>query len=216
LRILALDSSSPLLTCALWEDGRTVAESLHAEKAGDVLPGALLALAPLESVDALACGIGPGSFTGLRVGLASVKALAFVRKLPIAGASSLRALALAARRPAELLVPTLEARRGELYACAVRGSELVRPETVLRAEEFRAWLPAGAVVIGPGARAIGFAIPDEPRAPAAAAIAELCAPVLRGARYDETACFALSPNYLQPSSAEVALREGRVGKLPPG
>lgn len=216
MRILALDSSSPLLTCALWEDGRTVAESLHAEKAGDVLPGALLALAPLESVDALACGIGPGSFTGLRVGLASVKALAFARKLPIAGASSLRALALAARRPAELLVPTLEARRGELYACAVRGSELVRPETVLRAEEFRAWLPAGAVVIGPGARAIGFAIPDEPRAPAAAAIAELCAPVLRGARYDETACFALSPNYLQPSSAEVALREGRVGKLPPG
>ena len=216
MRILALDSSSPLLSCALWEDGRSVAESLHPEKAGDVLPAALLALAPLESVDALACGIGPGSFTGLRVGLASAKALAFARKLPIAGISSLRALAVAARRSAELLVPTLEARRDELYACALRGAELVLPETVLRADEFRAWLPAGAVVIGPGARAIGFAVPDEPRAPAAAAVAELCAPVLRGARYDETACFALSPNYLQPSSAEVALREGRVGKLPAG
>jgi tRNA threonylcarbamoyladenosine biosynthesis protein TsaB len=216
LRILALDSSSPLLSCALWEDGRTIAESLHPEKAGDVLPGALLALAPLESVDALACGIGPGSFTGLRVGLASVKALAFARRLPIAGVSSLRALAVAAQRPSALLVPTLEARRGELYACALRGSELVLPETVLRVDAFRAWLPADALVIGPGARAIGFAVPDEPRAPAAAAVAELCAPVLRGARYDETAYFALSPNYLQPSSAEVALREGRVGKLPAG
>jgi len=214
LRILALDSSSPLLSCALWEDGRVVAQSLHPEKAGDVLPAALLALAPLESVDALACGIGPGSFTGLRVGLASVKALAFARKLPVAGASSLRALAIAARRPTDLLVPTLEARRGELYACALRGSEPIRPETVLRAEEFPRWCPPGAVVLGPGARAIGVAVPDEPRAPAAWAIAELCAPALRGARHDEAACFALAPNYLQPSSAEVALREGRVGKLP--
>jgi len=213
LRILALDSSSPLLSCALWEDGRTVAESLHPEKAGDVLPEALLLLAPLESVDALAAGIGPGSFTGLRIGLAAVKALAYARKLPVAGASSLRALALSAGRPGEVVVPTLEARRGELYACALRGAEVVRPETVLQAQDLAAWLPEGAVVLGPGARANGLAVPDEPRAPAAWAVAELCAPLLRGARYDESACFALSPNYFQPSSAEVALREGRVGKL---
>jgi len=215
LRVLALDSSSPLLSCALWEDGRAVAESLHPERAGDVLPEALLALAPLDSVDALAAGVGPGSFTGLRVGLAAVKALAYARKLPVLGASSLRALALSARRPGELLVPTLEARRGELYACAVRDGELIRPETVLRAQDLAAWLPAGAVVLGPGARANGLPSLDEPRAPAAWAVAELCAPLLRGARYDESTCFSLSPNYLQPSSAEVALREGRIGKLPP-
>ena len=214
MRILALDSSSPLLSCALWEDGRVVAESLHVEKAGDVLPAALLALAPLESVDALAAGIGPGSFTGLRVGLAAVKALAYARKLPLAGASSLRALALGARRPADLLVPTLPARRGELYACALRGGELVMPETVLRAADFAAWVPAGAVVLGPGARANGLPVLDEPRAPPAWAVAELSAHALRGAGYDEAACFALSPNYLQPSAPEVALREGRVGKLP--
>jgi len=58
------DSSSPLLSCALWEDGRALAESLHPEKAGDVLPEALLALAPLESVDALAAGVGPGRSPG--------------------------------------------------------------------------------------------------------------------------------------------------------
>jgi tRNA threonylcarbamoyladenosine biosynthesis protein TsaB len=215
LRVLALDSSSPRLSCALWEDGHALAESLHPEKAGDVLPEALLALAPLESVDALAAGVGPGSFTGLRVGLAAVKALAYARKLPVLGASSLRALALSARRPGELLVPTLEARRGELYACAVRDGELIHPETVLRVQDFAAWLPAGAVVLGPGARANGLASLDEPRAPAAWAVAELCAPLLRGALYDESACFSLSPNYLQPSSAEVALQQGRVGKLQP-
>jgi len=213
LRVLALDSSSPVLSCALWEDGRILAESRSEERAGDVLPDALLALAPLDSIDALAAGIGPGSFTGLRVGLAAVKALAYARKLPVQGASSLRALALAARRPAELLVPTLQARRGELYACAIRGTELVLPETVLRAQDLAAWLPEGAVVLGPGARANGIPVPDEPRAPAAWAVAELCAALLRGARYDEAACFSLSPNYFQPSSPEVALREGRVGKL---
>jgi len=213
LRVLALDSSSPVLSCALWEDGRILAESWSEERAGDVLPDALLALAPLDSIDALAAGIGPGSFTGLRVGLAAVKALAYARKLPVQGASSLRALALAARRPAELLVPTLQARRGELYACAIRGTELVLPETVLRAQDLAAWLPEGAVVLGPGARANGIRVPDEPRAPAAWAVAELCAPLLRGARYDEAACFTLAPNYFQPSSPEVALREGRVGKL---
>jgi tRNA threonylcarbamoyladenosine biosynthesis protein TsaB len=215
LRVLALDSSSPLLSCALWEDGRAVAGSLHAQRAGDVLPEALLALAPLDSIDALAAGVGPGSFTGLRVGLAAVKALSYARKLPVAGASSLLALALSARRPSELLVPTLEARRGELYACAVRGGQLVRPETVLRAQDLAAWLPEGAVLLGPGARANGFPVPEEPRAPAAWAIAELCAPLLRNAAYSESACFSLSPNYLQPSTAEVALREGRVGKLQP-
>jgi len=214
LRILALDSSSPLLSCALWEDGRVVAETFHTQKAGDVLPGALLALAPLDGVDALAAGVGPGSFTGLRVGLAAVKALAYARRIPVAGTSSLRALALGARRPAELLVPTLEARRGELYACAMRGAELVLPETVLRAADLAAWLPEGAVVLGPGARANGLPALDEPRAPPASAVAELCAQQLRGAQYDEAACFALSPNYLQPSTAEVALHEGRVGKLP--
>ncbi|HWE25225.1 MAG TPA: hypothetical protein VG496_14895, partial [Myxococcales bacterium] len=108
----------------------------------------------------------------------------------------------------------LEARRGEVYACAVHGSEMVLPEQVLRADGLSSWLPEGAVVVGPGARAIGVPVPDEPRAPSAWAIAELCAAALREARYDESACFALAPNYLQPSSAEVALREGRVGKLP--
>ena len=51
-------------------------------------------------------------------------------------------------------------------------------------------------------------------APGAAWVARLCAASLRGARYDEGRVFALAPNYLQPSAAEVALREGRVGGLP--
>jgi tRNA threonylcarbamoyladenosine biosynthesis protein TsaB len=220
--VLALDTSSKATSVALVDlDGGVVAEALYEppRKAGDLLPQALLDLGPLERVAALAVGIGPGSFTGLRVGLAAMKSLAYARRLPLAGASSLRALAFG--RPG-LVVPTLEARRGELYACALRSDELVAAETVLRAEALPAWiaaLGAPARVVGPGALANrasldGLELDDDAAAPPARAVGALCAAQLRRARYDQASVFALAPNYLQPSAAEVALREGRVGGVP--
>jgi tRNA threonylcarbamoyladenosine biosynthesis protein TsaB len=227
LRILALDTSSPWTSCALVDaEAGVVAESLHGPpaKAGEVLPGALVDLCggDLSRVDALAAGIGPGSFTGLRVGLAALKALAYARKLPLAGASSLRALALSANVNG-LVVPTLEARKGELYACALEGETVVAPETVLPASRLPAFVAAlgrPATVVGPGARAnrahlMGLSVADEPVAPLARAVAQLCAAGLRVARYDRDAVFAFAPEYLQRPAAEVALAEGRVGGLPP-
>jgi tRNA threonylcarbamoyladenosine biosynthesis protein TsaB len=66
-----------------------------------------------------AVGLGPGSFTGLRIGLATWKGLAYANRKPIAGASSLAAMALAAAPDAEpgaVLVPLLDAKKGEVYA----------------------------------------------------------------------------------------------------
>src|SRR5690349_14413397 len=93
MRVLALDTSTPVTSCALVEDGRVLWEKLIEPplKAGDVLPDAL---GDLTQADAVAVGLGPGSFTGLRVGLAAAKAIAYARRLPLAGASSLQALAL--------------------------------------------------------------------------------------------------------------------------
>src|SRR5438270_654444 len=158
--ILALDTSSPWTSCALVDPDRgVVAESLHAPpaKAGEVLPGALLDLCAgdLSRIDALAVGIGPGSFTGLRVGLAACKAIAYARELPLAGISSLRALALSTS-PSLLVVPTLEARRGEVYAAAFEGDAMSVPETVMPAASLPAFverLGRRAAVAGPGARA---------------------------------------------------------------
>ena len=160
------------------------------------------------------------------VGLASAKALAYARKLPIAGASSLRALALAGakRFPCRALVPTSEARRGELYAEVLAADgRLLRSEAAYRAPAFLSLLDeisrlGPLAVFGPGARACraelpGVAVEDEPRLPPAWAVAQLCADRLRGAGYDQGAVFALQPNYVRPSEAEVALAEGRVGGL---
>ena len=202
--LLALDTSSPITSCALLEDDKVLASSLRAEKAGDLLPAELQRLCEeagktLRDVQGIAAGIGPGSFTGLRVGLASAKGLAYALKIPIASASSLLALS---RSSEGLVCACLEARKGELFVRLDRDGTEVWPEQVLKAAELPAKLHGlGAQVLGPGTP------------PPAAEIARLCLPALRGARYDEAACFALSPNYLQPATAETALAEGRVGKL---
>jgi tRNA threonylcarbamoyladenosine biosynthesis protein TsaB len=175
--VLALDTSTPFTSTALLEDDRIVREQLIGppEKAGDVLPAAL---GDLDGVDAVAVGLGPGSFTGLRVGLAAAKAIAYARRLPIAGASSLQAVA--ADEPG-LVYAATEARKGELF---------VQP--------FRDGAPQGAVMV---VMAADLRLPDGARLvrkpPPAAAIARLCLAQLRGASYDAVTCFALAPDYVQ-------------------
>ncbi len=219
-----------MLSVALVEDGHVLSESTHDARAGDLLP---CVLGPLDGVQGIAVGLGPGSFTGLRVALAAAKALAYARRWPIAGASSLLALALAEAAArgalgtdtqfARLVCVTIEARRGEVYASLHRGLDLVWPEAVYRAEVLAEKLralghPDGLVLAGPGALANraafeGLTLSDAFRAPPASQIGRLCLPALRDARYSPDALFALAPNYLQQSLAEVALAEGRVGGL---
>ncbi|TMA26797.1 MAG: tRNA (adenosine(37)-N6)-threonylcarbamoyltransferase complex dimerization subunit type 1 TsaB [Deltaproteobacteria bacterium] len=202
MRLVALDTSSPILSCALVEDDRILAEAQHhpPAKAGDLLPQALLDICggSFEGVQGIAVGIGPGSFTGLRVGLACAKSLAYALKIPLAGASSLRAMA-----GPGLVCAALEARKGELFIALYRERAEVWPEQVIRAADLPGKL-----------RALGEPVAVAEPPPRAAEIARLCLPRLAGASFDAEACFALAPNYLQPSTAEVALAEGRVGGLP--
>jgi tRNA threonylcarbamoyladenosine biosynthesis protein TsaB len=112
-----------------------------------------------EQVDRLAVGVGPGSFTGLRIGIATARALAQARGLPLVGVSSLEALARGAEAPVVLAV--LDARRGEAFAAAYRGSggrglivvegfaPAALPPDAL-AERVRA-LPAPPLAVGDGA-----------------------------------------------------------------
>ncbi len=223
--VLALDTSSLALSCALLDGNRVLAESLHfpPERHGDLLPGALLALCEragvkLSDITALAAGVGPGSFTGLRVGLAAAKSIAYARRIPLAGASSLQALARAqAGVSGRTVIATLEARKAELYAL-IEGREAAwrAPQLVQYINERSFINPP--LLVGPGAAACAAELPAEWLGPAepplAREVAALCLPALQGARYDQPAVFALQPNYLKPSEAEVALAEGRVGKLP--
>ena len=120
MKILAYDTSSEVLTAALARDGDVVCEMENASPARHSA-----ALVPLlekmlhsarwkpAELDVLAVGVGPGSFTGIRVGVATAKMLAFVWKTKLVGVSSLEALAQG--REGKIAV-TLDARGGKIYA----------------------------------------------------------------------------------------------------
>ena len=130
MRVLAFDTSTPVTAVAVMDGARVLAEddAPNVDRHGDVLlprVRAVLARAQLElpAIELLAVGIGPGSFTGLRIGLASAKGLALATGLPLRGVCSLRALAAGVIARAELTVAALDAGKGEVFAAVFARSD---------------------------------------------------------------------------------------------
>lgn len=122
MAILALDTSTLVSSVALAERGLLLAEltlqtnKMHSER---LMPhiADLIEKANKKKTDiqAVAASIGPGSFTGLRIGLATAKALAYALKLPIIGVPTMAALAYNCFAPAATIVPILDAQKGNIY-----------------------------------------------------------------------------------------------------
>jgi tRNA threonylcarbamoyladenosine biosynthesis protein TsaB len=107
----------------------------------------------IADVEGLAVSIGPGSFTGLRVGLALAKGIAFAGGLPIAAVPTLEALAWAAdAEPGETVCAALDARKQEVYAAlfamAAEGPRRDTPDEALAPAALAARLPHGCVLVG--------------------------------------------------------------------
>lgn len=142
-RILALDTTSAWGSLALLEDDAVLEEVLLQAPDGfaQVLFGHIEQLlarhgCALRDVDVFAAAAGPGSFTGVRVGLTAVKGLAEALDRQAVGVSNLQALA--AYGATRLRAPVLDARRGEVYGALYSADlEAVGPETV---GPFGAWL----------------------------------------------------------------------------
>jgi tRNA threonylcarbamoyladenosine biosynthesis protein TsaB len=176
VRVLALDTTTRAGSAALVADDRIVDERsgdgarTHALR----LPGEIIALAeanqwPLSEIDLYAVASGPGSFTGLRIGIATIQGLAFVHGRRIVGVTALDALAHAESRdlPAGMLIAAwMDARRGDVFAALyqvtgaplysrARLTELEGPtvgspaSTLARWRDLASGLPA--VLVGDGA-----------------------------------------------------------------
>jgi tRNA threonylcarbamoyladenosine biosynthesis protein TsaB len=125
VRILALDSTTPLCSVALLDAAEIVGEVRVRSKDGHsphLLPAVefLLtrhAIAPLD-LDAIAVTVGPGSFTGLRVGMSTAQGLALAAARPCFGVSALEATAFGALGKAPTVVALLDAFRGETFAAS--------------------------------------------------------------------------------------------------
>jgi tRNA threonylcarbamoyladenosine biosynthesis protein TsaB len=192
--ILAFDMATSVVTSALVRDGGPLAERVSKPRSVLEDVDVLLREGSVEprDLDALAVGTGPGSFTGVRIGLATARALAFALDLPAAGVSTLDVLAAGAPGA----VPVIDAKRGEVFA-------LVRAEP-LCAKPDELELTPGTLCVGDGAlryRAIledqGAVIPPDeseqhvPRARFLASLAEDFGPA-----------DAIEPLYLRVPDAE--------------
>jgi tRNA threonylcarbamoyladenosine biosynthesis protein TsaB len=195
-RVLAVDTTSEFGSIAIAEDCRVVEEVLLHSSDGfaHLLFPAVQALLerhgwPLASIDCFAAAAGPGSFTGVRVGLAAMKGLAETLGRPVAAVSNLRALATLGSKP--LRAVFFDARRGEIYGAVYSASGgLVQPETVQKFPEWLAALPSGDLeLITPQkavfAAAAGREITEAPRALAGAIalLAEPADPLTADANY---------------------------------
>jgi tRNA threonylcarbamoyladenosine biosynthesis protein TsaB len=183
--LLAFDTATPHVTVALHDGSRVVAtyESEESMRHGEMLaPGIERVLEEAGATPAdlteIAVGVGPGPFTGLRVGLVTARTLGFARGLPVRGVCSLDILAAAASDEglAEFLVAT-DARRKEVYLASYAGGRRVSGPEVIKPGE-----ATDAPVVGRGARLYPEAFPNahDPEHPSAAVLCD----VVRRERFD--------------------------------
>ncbi len=122
-RILAIDTSSTSGSVALVEGGTVISElkiaraGTHSER---LMPAIEVFLKDcglgVSEIDLFAVGSGPGSFTGLRVGVSTLKGLAWAVSRPVIGVSTLQALAMNIKEQDALICPVLDARKGQVYS----------------------------------------------------------------------------------------------------
>jgi len=123
--VLAVDTSTAIASVVLTQGGEVRAElaaRVSAKHGETLLPDVARVLEEagvgIAEIGLLAVGLGPGSFTGVRIALATMKGLALARRTPLVGVCSLRVLALGAEPGARVVVPLIDAHKREVYGAA--------------------------------------------------------------------------------------------------
>jgi tRNA threonylcarbamoyladenosine biosynthesis protein TsaB len=219
MRVLAIEASSLAGGVALLDDERLVAEYrldvsvTHSERLMAAVDRVLADARWMpRALGGLAVAIGPGSFTGLRIAVSTVKGLALALGLPVAAVPTLDAMAAALPWVALPVCPVLDARKGEVYACLYRWEA----GAMRRHWDYLALSPAAlaarltepTLLVGDGAAGIesplARRLPSPSRLPSPACVGALGLERLR--RGETVAAAALVPLYLRPSEAELKRR----------
>jgi tRNA threonylcarbamoyladenosine biosynthesis protein TsaB len=169
MKILALDTTTTSGSVALLDNARPVgeisseAELSHSER---LLASVDFLLKQnglrVEDLDGFAVAAGPGSFTGIRIGLSTVKAFAYASGKPVAAVSTLEALSWKLREgAARLVAPVVDAKKGEIYSALFetgkRGLREIIPQGAYPPDGFLSLLPSRRIIhfLGSGVRVYG-------------------------------------------------------------
>jgi tRNA threonylcarbamoyladenosine biosynthesis protein TsaB len=224
MKILAVDTATKSCSVAIIDDQVLLAEkttltndthSRHLLNIVDEVIGR--AALTIDRIDGFAVSIGPGSFTGLRIGISSIKGLAYSLNKPVVGVSSLKSLAVQCRRTPHLICPMIDARKQEVYFCFYRQKEgqylKESDERVGPPAETVQGIPLPCLFVGSGAelyrqliiRELGaqaeFA-EDEQHIIQAATVARLS--LARFQRHETNEVHLLAPRYIRKSDAELS------------
>ena len=128
MKILGIDTSTPIGSVALIDGDNLVAEhtlNIVQAHSSRLMPAIDTVLKwsdiTVKDLDGCAVGIGPGSFTGIRIGVATIKSVCYALDKPIVGVSTLEAVAYNLRSTNGIICPLLDARRGEIYGAIFEG-----------------------------------------------------------------------------------------------
>jgi tRNA threonylcarbamoyladenosine biosynthesis protein TsaB len=229
MKILGIDTSTSCGSVGLVDDQRVIADTLlnlpvtHSERLlaaiGLVLDQSRLNLK--KDVNGIAISLGPGSFTGLRIGVSAVKGLAFATGLPVVGVSTLDTLAAQVAPTSYAICPILDARKAEVYTALYRyerGSRVKRltPYQAIRPEELVAQIREKTILIGDGVKTYAdyfrnalpslVLFPAPPLSvPHGSVVATLGLELLQRGEILDLPLF--TPIYVRPSEAEIKWQE---------
>ncbi|MCI1964863.1 MAG: tRNA (adenosine(37)-N6)-threonylcarbamoyltransferase complex dimerization subunit type 1 TsaB [Oscillospiraceae bacterium] len=234
MKILAIDSSAVTASAALTEDGKILGEYFlntgltHSETLMPMIESVLHCVKVSPSkIDLFAVSSGPGSFTGIRIGIASIKGLAMPFQTPCAGISTLEAIAHNLEHLDCLVCAVMDARCGQVYNALFRAKsgciKRLTPDRAIAikdlAKECKA-LDGPLYLCGDGAKlcakaeafqAIGAVLPPEPLIYQRACGVAKAAAAAAGENRTVTPA-ALMPFYLRPAQAERSLKKQLGGK----
>jgi tRNA threonylcarbamoyladenosine biosynthesis protein TsaB len=230
MRVLALDTTTASGSVAIVDDTGVLVEAIgdparsHAERLpGDILQAIDRAGIGMADIDLFGVAAGPGTFTGLRIGIAIIQGLAFVSGKRIVPVSALRALAAAASReePAGRIVGAwMDAHRRDVFSALFRRTDRspVESEGLIELEgpavgdpsaTLTRWNDAGTtpdVLVGDGAIAYAHAIPPQistlEQLPLAGVIGQMA--MARASAGDTVAPAGVQPMYIRRPDAEIA------------
>ncbi|HPQ71265.1 MAG TPA: tRNA (adenosine(37)-N6)-threonylcarbamoyltransferase complex dimerization subunit type 1 TsaB [bacterium] len=219
MKILALDTSTRAGSVALRDGEQIVAATLldvtatHSER---LLPAVERSLADagwtIEDLDLIACAKGPGSFTGLRIGLATAKGIAFAIDRPLVGVNSLEATALGFAYGTATICAMIDARKRQVFAALFApdgkgGLQRLSEDASVKAGEFAASVEGPCLFVGDGAQLfaeqIHAAKPDALLVEPAVCYPRAMGVALLGARLFAAGERGLVAHYVRASDAEL-------------